>query len=421
MKAVAAAVALVGLVVPTPSGSARPAPLLVPSVCGDGPATGDSLIPTSDGADHKYYWRIPATPEPDFGRPVLIWLHGDGGDGSSRVPGFWPFTDPDGAIIVTPNGTDKTWNHRADDLEGPLDTQFLQRLIDQLIGCDSVDPDRIFVGGSSRGAFMPYYLLQRESTRDKIAGIAVNAGLLYCNNADIPGPDDTQCDADESTPGLHSSDARIIHLHGTNDHQVAPPPTARYHKPVDWDVDWRVFFPMKLWAQQNGCWTDQVGGPNNGRLRETYQVDGHTARVYDLSGHGPLCSQYQLILVNRGGHVIDGQEGRIWAFLMDRFYAAPPTCKGQEATVYGDGDPNELEGTGGADVIAGLGGNDTIHGRGGNDVICGGDGADRMYGDAGRDKLAAKDGRKDLRIDCGSGADPKADRDGNDPRAISCG
>lgn len=416
-KAVAAAIVLVGLAVPVPADSALASPAPVrgaPDVCGAGPATGDTLIQTSDEANHRYYWRVPATPAPAAGRPVLIWLHGDRGDGASRAPKFWPFTDPDGAIVVTPNGTGETWNHRAADGPGPLDSQFLERLIDQLIDCGSVDANRIFVGGSSRGAFMPYFLLQRAGTRDKIAAVAVNAGLLYCQAGDT-------CVADVSDPVLHNADARILHLHGTNDGSVAPPPTATYHDPVNWDVDWRVFNPMKFWAQQNGCWTDQIGGPNNGVLKETYQVGGNPAKVYDLTGHGAACSDYQLILVTSGGHVIAGQEGRIWAFLMDRPYAPPPTCKGQAATVVGTSGPNELEGTGGADVIVGLGGNDTIHGRGGADLICGDGGTDRMYGDGGRDKLVAKDGRKDARIDCGAGADPKAERDANDPRAISCG
>ena len=227
-KAVAAAVALAGLTVPMPAGSVPPVELLEPPVCG-GPGSGSSQIQTTDGVDHTYFWRVPTT-QPEVGaRPVLIWLHGDGGNGSAIAPAFRPFTDPDGAIIVTPNGTNQTWNHRADDGETPLDSQFLEKLIDQLAACGSVDEDRIFVGGSSRGAYLPYYLLQRPGTRDKIAAVAVNAGLLYCNDDDIPGPNDTQCNADASTPGLHSSDARILHLHGTNDRSVAPPPTAAYH------------------------------------------------------------------------------------------------------------------------------------------------------------------------------------------------
>lgn len=416
VKAAAAVVALVGLAVPVSAGSAEPpVALLEPPVCG-GPGSGSSQIQTTDGDNHTYYWRVPQTVPEVGGRPVLIWLHGDGGDGSAIAPKFWKFTDPDGAIVVTPNGTGQTWNHRAADGPGPLDSQFLEKLIDQLAACGSVDADQIFVGGSSRGAYMPYYLLQRSGTRDKIAAVAVNAGLLYCQDGDA------QCNAEVSTPGLHSSDARILHLHGTNDRAVAPPPTAAYHQPVDWDVDWRVFSPMKLWAQQHGCWTDQVGGPNNGVLREAYQVGSNTARVFDLTGHGDECDGYQLVLVTKGGHVIQGQEGRIWAFLRDRWLPAPlPTCKGRPSTIVGEPGADTTNGTSGSDVIVGLGGNDTIHGRGGNDTICGGAGADKLYGDGGRDQLDAKDGRKDKRVDCGAGRDPKADRDGKDPRPISCG
>lgn len=391
-------------------------------LCGSEAATGRTQLTTSDGQAHSFHWRVPSTPVPPPGRPVLIWLHGDGGDGSAMAPGFWPATDPDGAIIVTPNGTDRTWNHRAADGPGSLDSQFLSLVIDRLRGCDSVDPDRIFVGGTSRGAFMPYYLLQRSSTRDKIAAVAVNAGLLYCQGGD------GQCEADSSDPVLHGADARVIHLHGTDDQAVAPPPTAAYHDPVDWDVDWRVFNPMRLWAEQNGCFDQTTGGANNGVLRETYRVSGDRARVYDLSGHGGRCDGYQLILVQDGGHVIRGQEARIWAFLMDRPVA--PTCGGAPATVVGSAGADVLDGTPGPDVIVGLGGADTLRGLGGSDRICGGgggdrlvggSGADRLWGQAGRDRLAARDRTADRRIDCGGGRDPRAERDRVDPRPISCG
>lgn len=318
-KAVAAAIVLVGLTAPAPTAdSALPSDTerLAPRVCGDGPAKGRTVIKTSDGKRHSYYWRVPATDVPDGGRPVLIWLHGDGGDGSAIAPRFWPHTDPDGAIVVTPNGTRRTWNHRVTDSgRGPLDMQFLERTIKQLIGCASVDSTRIFVGGSSRGAYMPYFLLQRKATRGKIAAVAINAGLLSCPKVERRRG---TCNADASDPVLHGSDARILHLHGTDDTSVAPPPTASYHNPVDWNIDWRVFYPMKLWAQQSGCWTDEIGGPNNGVLKESYLVGERSADVYDLSGHGAACDDYQLILVTDGGHVIGRQEERIWAFLMDR-------------------------------------------------------------------------------------------------------
>ncbi|GAA3823422.1 hypothetical protein [Nocardioides panacisoli] len=408
---------------PAPEAAARAG-----DVCGTGPATGSSQITTTDGAVHKYYWRVPSTAAPAAGRPVLIWLHGDGGTGAAMAPGFWPYADPDGAMIITPNGTDGTWNHMAGDVPGtPYDAQFLSKIIDTVDACGSVDSSKVFVGGTSRGAFMPYYLLQRASTRDRIAAVAVNAGLVYCQDQD------PECDLDHPASGRFDSSARIIHLHGTNDTQVSPPPTATFHDPVDWDVDWRVFFPMDLWAQNNGCWDpNEVGGTNNGVLKETYDVAGNQAKVYDLTGNGPSCADYQLILVDHGGHVIDGQEGRIWAFLMDRPFSQPSnaTCDGQPATITGTSGDDTLVGTSGPDVIAGLAGGDVIKGLGGDDHLCGGTGNDRIIGGGGADvllgqgwwdQLVAKDGQADRRINCGGGEDPKATRDASDPKPVSCG
>lgn len=277
--------------------------------------SGSATLQTSDSATHTYYYRIPSTPAPYHGHAVVIWLHGDGGSGNGFGSGFYPFTDPDSAILVTPNGTNQTWTHAADDLPGqPQDSQFLSLLIDSLIADGvagaPVDPNRIYLGGESRGAFMPYFLLQRPSTKMRFAAVAVNAGLLYCQDGDA------DCDADDSSPIHHNAPTPILHLHGTNDTSVAPPPTATFHDPIDWDVDWRVFWPMKFWATQNGCFGgDNSSGMDNGVLQETFSVGGHTAQRYDLSAWGASCSKYQLILVTDGGHVIGGQHGRIWSFL----------------------------------------------------------------------------------------------------------
>lgn len=283
--------------------------------CGATITSGSGTLTTSDGASHTYYYRIPATAAPLAGRPVLIWLHGDGGTGSGTGTGFYPHTDPDGTVVVTPSGANKTWTHAAGDIPGkPQDAQFLSKLMDRIVasglGCAKANPKRIYVGGDSRGAFMPYYLLQRASTKDRIAAVAANAGLLYCQSGD------SSCNASTSMASLHASKAPMLHLHGTNDTAVSPPPTAAFHSPVDWNVDWRVFFPMKLWAEQNGCYSSSLtGGKNNGVARESFAVGSNTATRYDLSGFGAACSKYQLVLVPNGGHVIGGQHARIWSFL----------------------------------------------------------------------------------------------------------
>lgn len=277
--------------------------------------SGSATLQTSDGATHTWHYRIPTTPAPHGGHPMLIWLHGDGGSGNGYGSGFYPFTDADSAILVTPSGTNNTWTHAAGDLPGfPQDSQFISLLIDHVIAYGvagaGIDPDRIYIGGESRGAYMPYFLLQRPSTKNRFAAVAINAGLLYCQDAD------TDCDVEVSSPLHHGAATPILHLHGTNDSAVAPPPTAMFHNPIDWSMDWRVFFPMNLWAKQHGCFGgDNSTGNDNGVLQETYAVGAHQARSYDLAAWGASCSRYQLILVTDGGHVIGGQHQRIWSFL----------------------------------------------------------------------------------------------------------
>ena len=276
--------------------------------------TRSETLQTGDRAIHTWYYRIPTAPAPHGGHPMLIWLHGDGGSGDGYGSGFYPFTDADSVILVTPSGTNNTWTHAAGDIPGmPQDSQFISLLIDHAIA-DGVagaviDPDRIYVGGESRGAYMPYYLLQRPSTKNRFAAVAINAGLLYCQVGDA------DCDVDDSGPLHHGAATPILHLHGTNDTAVAPPPTATFHNPVDWNMDWRVFYPMTLWAMQHGCFGgDNSTGKDSGVLQETYTVGGHEARRYDLSAWGANCSRYQLVLVTDGGHVIGDQHQRIWSF-----------------------------------------------------------------------------------------------------------
>src|SRR5215208_4531996 len=64
-------------------------------------------------------------------------------------------------------------------------------------------------------------------------------------------------------------------------------------------------------------------------------------------------------------------------------FAAPPTCMGLTATLWGGPGDNILIGGAGKDVIAGLGGNDEIRGRDANDTMCGGYGNDYINGGPG--------------------------------------
>ncbi len=83
--------------------------------------------------------------------------------------------------------------------------------------------------------------------------------------------------------------------------------------------------------------------------------------------------------------------------------AAPPTCRGEVATIVGTDAGEVIVGTDGADVIVAEGGDDTVRSLGGADIVCAGDGEDRVHGGAGRDELAG--GNADDTLQGGTGQD----------------
>jgi hypothetical protein len=76
---------------------------------------------------------------------------------------------------------------------------------------------------------------------------------------------------------------------------------------------------------------------------------------------------------------------------------APPTCKGNPATIVGTSGDDVRKGTSGRDVMVGLGGNDKLSALAGNDTICGGSGKDTLNGGKGNDKLYGEAGQDTLK------------------------
>lgn len=281
--------------------------------------TGSNTLVTTDNQTHTYYYRAPAVATPAAGRPVLIFLHGDGGTGASGSQAFYPFTDPDGVLIVSPSGTAKTWSHYAADVAGQAqDSQFIEKIVQMLktgqFNGQRIDTRRIYLTGVSRGAYMPYYLLQRSGTRNQFAAVAINAGLVYCQAGDA------EC-SDTFGSNLHSATAAIIHVHGTNDTAVAPAPLAMPHSPINWNEDWKVFNPLKFFAYKNGCFDSSLASQNARQINSFTTSAGKVATGYDLQPKGASCTKYQLYLVTDGGHVPKGMEKTIWDFLKQ--YSTP--------------------------------------------------------------------------------------------------
>ena len=185
---------------------------------------------TFDGRDRTYRVHAPEMTAPARGFPVLIVLHGGGGNGKiiERVTGFSDLADREGFIAVYPDGTGQrsqilTWNAHnccgyayAKDVD---DVGFISALIDQLVVEYDVDPSRIYVTGHSNGAMMTFRVACELS--DKIAAAAPYAGAL--NTDSCPATDPVPMlimngDADENVPvaggtsvgvGVASQDGRV--------------------------------------------------------------------------------------------------------------------------------------------------------------------------------------------------------------------
>ncbi|MEV8638141.1 PHB depolymerase family esterase [Streptosporangium sp. NPDC051023] len=83
--------------------------------------------------------------------PLLIALHGRGGDAPGMRHGTRFDREADGMLVVYPEGLDHHW----DDGAGlDRDVRFLRELIDHLAATEGADAGRVYVAGFSNGASM---------------------------------------------------------------------------------------------------------------------------------------------------------------------------------------------------------------------------------------------------------------------------
>jgi Ca2+-binding RTX toxin-like protein len=153
-----------------------------------------------------------------------------------------------------------------------------------------------------------------------------------------------------------------------------------------------------------------------GKDTVTYASRATPAGVRVRIGAGPV-----------SGNGADGPVGN-----RDRVVADVENLTGSPRVDYlfGNGQPNTLDGGDTRDKITGKGGNDTVLGKGGEDVLRGGPGADHLVGGADRDNLNAQGGGGDVidaadnfadaLIDCGAGAGETANVDALDPAPVNC-
>lgn len=135
-----------------------------------------------EGLKRTYHIHIPANHDKLKKAPLVLALHGRGGNGESMVlvtkKGFNKLADRDKFVVAYPDGIEFNWNDGRMDEEANdrahrdslNDVGFLSSLIDTLIKNYNVDPKRVYVTGISNGAMMAYRMAAEISS--KIAAIA---------------------------------------------------------------------------------------------------------------------------------------------------------------------------------------------------------------------------------------------------------
>ncbi|MCX6302823.1 MAG: alpha/beta hydrolase-fold protein [Bacteroidia bacterium] len=132
--------------------------------------------------ERTFHIYIPSSYNESVQLPLVIALHGRGGNGESMIlvtrKGFNRLAEKDEFIVVYPDGIELNWNdgrmdEEANDRahrENIDDVGFLSALIDSMIKDYNIDPKRVYVTGISNGAIMSYRLACEIS--NKIAAIA---------------------------------------------------------------------------------------------------------------------------------------------------------------------------------------------------------------------------------------------------------
>jgi predicted esterase len=93
---------------------------------------------------------VPPGYDPARPAPLMVFLHGAGGDAGHALPAFADRADAAGAIVLAPSSRGPTWDVILGGF-GP-DVEALDRLLAEVFARHAVDPGRVAVAGFSDGA-----------------------------------------------------------------------------------------------------------------------------------------------------------------------------------------------------------------------------------------------------------------------------
>ena len=216
-----------------------------------------------DGLTRSYVLRLPPAARPGAHLPVVIMLHGGGGNAANaeRMTGFTGKGRAEGFIVVYPDGTGPltgkllSWNARhccAYAMKNDVDdVGFIRALIDELIAKYPVDPKRIYATGMSNGGMMTHRLGIELS--DRLAAIAPVVATLF---------------GDEHTPE-HALPALMINglLDENVPHDGGPPGGPGARRSWDGTPTQPAWAQLSFWSQANACGKDPVKNETAGWIQ----------------------------------------------------------------------------------------------------------------------------------------------------------
>lgn len=165
-----------------------------------------------DGRQRRYLLHVPTAPQDARGLPMLMLLHGGGGNGEqvAAATGMARLCAREGFVLVCPDGTGAlrnrllTWNSGGIDVHAAAnevdDVGFLRAVVADVARRVAIDPVRVHAVGHSNGAMM-CHRLAREAA-DVFASVACVSGAMNFTGVDPGSP-------------IH-----VLIVHGTADEHV---------------------------------------------------------------------------------------------------------------------------------------------------------------------------------------------------------
>lgn len=219
---------------------------MAPDTIAATPAERQTLM--HDGVARSYVLRSPAGARRPATRPLVIVLHGGGGNAANaeRMTGFTEKGRREGFFVVYPEGSSRfgdkllTWNAGhccAYAMDNDVDdVGFIRALIEELTARHPIDPRRVYVTGMSNGAMMSHRVGIELS--DRVAAIAPVVGTLFGDEPPAAGP----------VPALM--------INGMLDEHVpwqGGPPGGRAARSWDGTPTAPALQQFEYWSRVNGC------------------------------------------------------------------------------------------------------------------------------------------------------------------------